>query len=256
MERLQKFLATAGVCSRRAGERLIEEGRVQVNGRVIREQGTRVDPVQDTVRVDGKTVGARPARPVYIVLNKPREYVTTLSDPERRRTIADLVRDVPVRVFPVGRLDYHSEGLLILTNDGALARDLMHPGKGVPKTYAVKVRGQPESESLRRMARGIRLDGRKTSAAQVRLVKPGANSWLEITVIEGRKHLVRRMCDAVGHPVVKLRRTRYDGIRLGKLASGSWRHLGPRELERLREAPRGASREAPKGRSRARPRSS
>jgi len=236
-ERLQKFLAAAGVCSRRAGEALIAAGRVSVNGQIVQEPGTRVDPRRDRVDVDGRRVGAAEGRPVYLVLNKPRGVVTTLSDPQGRPTVADLVRDVPTRVFPVGRLDYHSEGLLLLTNDGALARDLMHPGMGVRKTYAVKVRGAPDAETLRRMARGMRIDGKKTLPATVRMVKPGSNSWLEITVVEGRTHLVRRLCLGVGHPVLKLRRTRYDGVRLGKLPVGQWRHLAARELERLKSAP-------------------
>jgi pseudouridine synthase len=156
-----------------------------------------------------------------------------------------------VRTFPVGRLDYQSEGLLLLTNDGELARDLMHPRTGVAKTYAVKVRGRPDAASLGRLARGIALDGRRTLPARLRVVKPGSNSWLEVSVVEGRKHLVRRMLQAIGHPVVKLRRIRYDGIRLGKLAPGAWRHLTRTELERLREARKGG-RKSP-SRARVRP---
>jgi 23S rRNA pseudouridine2605 synthase len=236
MERLQKFLASAGVCSRRAAERMIEAGRVSVNGRIVQQQGTKIEPGRDAVRVDGKPVGARPRKQVYVALNKPRGYVTTLADPEGRPTVADLVHDVPGRVFPVGRLDFHSEGLLLLTNDGDLARDLMHPGSGVDKTYAVKVRGRPEDDSLRRLSRGIKLDGRTAFPSKLRMVRPADNSWLELTVSEGRKHLVRRMLQAVGHPVLKLRRIRFDGIRLGGLATGQWRHLSPAEITRLRRA--------------------
>jgi pseudouridine synthase len=243
MERLQKFLASAGVCSRRAAERLIEAGRVSVNGHVVQQLGTKVEPSHDAVTVDGKPVGARPRKQVYVALNKPRGYVTTLADPEGRPTVADLIRNVPGRVFPVGRLDFHSEGLLLLTNDGDLARDLMHPGSGVDKTYAVKVRGRPEDVSLRRLSRGIKLDGRTTIPSKLRLVRPADNSWLEVTVSEGRKHVVRRMLQAVGHPVLKLRRIRFDGIRLGGLAAGQWRHLSPTEIARLRRAP-----ERPSGR--------
>jgi pseudouridine synthase len=249
VERLHKVLAAAGVCSRRAAERLIEAGRVQVNGRVVRRLGTQVDPAVDAIRVDGDPIEKRAGRRVYLVLNKPRGYVTTLADPEGRPTVADLLGGVRARVFPVGRLDYHSEGLLLLTNDGALARDLMHPGQGVRKTYAVKVRGRPDAESMRRMARGLELDGRRTLPCEVRLVRPSANSWLEVTVVEGRKHLVRRLLRAVGYPVLKLRRTRYDGVHLGKLPAGRWRHLSPSELERLRGAPRKGSRRAPGSRA-------
>jgi 23S rRNA pseudouridine2605 synthase len=145
-------------------------------------------------------------------------------------------------------LDYDSEGLLLVTNDGALARDLMHPGTGVPKTYAVKVRGRPEQASLRRLEQGIRLDGRRTLPARLRLTRQAANSWLEVTVVEGRKHLVRRMLASVGHPVLKLRRVGFDGIRLGQLAPGQWRHLSEREVERLRKAPQAGRRAPSRGR--------
>jgi pseudouridine synthase len=242
MERLQKVLAAAGICSRRAAERLIEAGRVRVNGSVVTRLGTRVDPRRDAIEVDGEAIHSARRRKIYLALNKPRGYVTTLSDPEGRPTVADLIRDVGVRAFPIGRLDYQSEGLLLLTNDGDLARDLMHPSTGVAKTYAVKVRGRPDEASLGRLARGITLDGRRTLPSRLRLVKPGTNSWLEVSVVEGRKHLVRRMLQAVGHPVVKLRRIRYDGIRLGRLSPGTWRHLTTAELEALREARKGGRR--------------
>jgi pseudouridine synthase len=245
VERLQKALAAAGVCSRRAAERLIESGRVRVNGRTVTRLGTRVDSGRDRIEVDGVPIASRPGSRVYLALNKPRGYVTTLADPEGRPTVADLVRGVSQRVFPVGRLDYQSEGLLLVTNDGDLARDLMHPRTGVPKTYAVKVRGRPDGASLGRLADGVALDGRPTRPARLRLVKPGANSWLQVTVVEGRKHLVRRMLQAIGHPVVKLRRIRYDGIRLGKLAPGQWRHLTREEVERLQRA-RERGRRAPR----------
>jgi len=235
MERLQKVMATAGVCSRRAAERLIEAGRVSVNGAVVTRLGTCVDPLRDAVTVDGKPIARRRGRPVYLLLNKPRGYVTTLTDPEGRPTVADLIRDVPGRVYPIGRLDFHSEGLLLFTNDGDLAHELMHPGSGVEKTYAVKVRGRPEAEALAPLSRGIRLDGRSSRATRVRMVKPGPNSWIQVTVVEGRKHLVRRMLQAVGHPVVRLRRVRYGGVRLGKLAAGSWRHLTEAEVAGLRK---------------------
>jgi len=238
VERLQKVLAAAGICARRAAEQLIVAGRVRVNGRVVTTLGTRVDPHNDAIQVDGKTVRVGGVK-VYLALNKPRGYVTTLSDPEGRPNVADLVRGISSRVFPVGRLDYDSEGLLLVTNDGALARDLMHPGTGVPKTYAVKVRGQPEPASLRRLEQGVRLDGRRTRPARLRMTRRAPNSWLEVTVVEGRKHLVRRMLASVGHPVLKLRRVSFDGVRLGKLPPGQWRHLSEREIERLRKAPGG-----------------
>jgi pseudouridine synthase len=245
-ERLNKVLARAGVASRRGSDELIAQGRVTVNGETVRELGTRVDPRVDVVRVDGRRVGAPPARHSYYMLNKPRGYVTTLSDPEGRPTVRDLLTGVRPRVFPVGRLDFHSEGLLLLTDDGDLAHGLTHPGRGVPKTYAVKVRGTPDGRALARLRRGIRLDGRPTLPARVRLTKRADNSWLELIVVEGRQHLVRRMLAAVGHPVLKLKRTALDGLKLGRLPSGRLRPLTPDELARLRRAT--ASREG-RGRS-------
>jgi pseudouridine synthase len=240
-ERLQKILARAGVCSRRAAERLIVEGRVRVNGEIVSELGSRADTGRDRVEVDGQPIRARRAANVYLALNKPRGYVTTLSDPEGRPTVADLVRGVGGRVFPVGRLDYHSEGLLLLTDDGELTSRLTHPRSGVEKTYAAKVRGRPDAEALQRLRRGIGLGGRPAVATRVRLVRSGANSWLELSVVEGRKHVVRRMLQAIGHPVLKLRRIRFDGVRLGSLATGEWRPLSSREVARLTRAGRGQS---------------
>jgi len=235
-ERLHKTLAHAGIASRRASERLIAEGRVTVNGRVVSDLGTKVDPSQDAIKVDGKRVAAAPVRKTYLVLHKPRGVVTTMSDPEGRPTVAGLVRGLRTRVYPVGRLDYDSEGLLLLTDDGDLARDLMHPGSGVEKRYLAKVRGRPDPETLRRLARGIPLDGRRTGPARVRLLRPGENPWLEIVIAEGRNRQVRRMLQAVGHPVQKLRRTAYGGVELGTLEPGAYRALTPAELRRLRRA--------------------
>lgn len=237
MERLQKLLARAGVCSRRAAERLIEEGRVRVNGEVVTRLGSRADPAQDVIRVDGKRIASPSRHKLYLMLNKPRGYVTTMSDPEGRPTVRDLIRGVRERVFPVGRLDYNSEGLLLLTNDGDLARDLMHPSTSVDKTYAVKVRGRPDRPTLDRLAAGIRIDGRRTMPARLRVTARGDNSWLEVSVVEGRKHLVRRMLEAVGHPVLKLTRVRFGGLRLGELPRGQVRPLRADEVDRLRRAP-------------------
>ena len=235
-ERLQKFLARAGVGSRRGCEALILEGRVSINGTTIDTLGTRVDPARDAVKVDGKRVRARTEPPIVLALNKPRGFVTTVSDPEGRPTVLDLVKSVRRRVYPVGRLDFHSDGLLLLTDDGDLARDLMHPGKDVPKFYRVKVRGRPTAEVLRRIERGIILDGRKTLPARVRMARPGANAWIEIAVTEGRNRLVRRLFEAVGHPVQRLRRTAIGPIRLGRLTAGSFRVLSDSEVGALRDA--------------------
>jgi 23S rRNA pseudouridine2605 synthase len=235
-ERLQKVLAHAGVASRRAAERLILEGRVTVNGAIVRELGTKVDPDRDAIKLDGKRVGAPPSRATWLLLHKPRGVVTTLSDPEGRPTVRDFLGGITTRVYPVGRLDYASEGLLLLTDDGALARDLMHPSSGVTKTYLAKVRGMPPPETLRRLARGVPLDGRRTGPATVRVTRPGDNAWIEITIAEGKNRQVRRMLQAVGHPVQRLRRIRYGGIELGRLPVGTVRALTDAEVARLRKA--------------------
>ena len=233
-ERLHKVIADAGVCSRRAAERLIASGRVRVNGRVVSAAGSRVDPERDAIEVEGRALPRRAPARVYLALNKPRGYVTTLSDPEGRRTVADLLGDVRERVFPVGRLDYASEGLLLVTNDGTWARRLMAPASEVPKTYLAKVRGRPVTASLTRLRQGVALDGRPARATATRVVRSsGAHSWIELTVIEGRRHVVRRMLRAVGHPVLRLRRIRYGAIALGGLAVGSYRPLTRAELECL-----------------------
>jgi pseudouridine synthase len=235
-ERLQKFLAHAGVASRRAGERLILEGRVTVNGHVVRELGTKIDPAQDVVKVDGRRVAGPPTSPVYYVLNKPRGYVTTLHDPEGRPTVKELLRGVKRRVYPVGRLDFDSEGLLILTDDGDLAHDLMHPSRGVGKTYLAKVRGIPDAATLSRLRGGIPLDRRPTAPAQARIARKGDNAWVEIRIIEGRNRQVRRMLEAVGFPVLRLRRTAYGPLTLGRLAAGQFRPLEEAEVHALKHA--------------------
>jgi pseudouridine synthase len=239
--RLQKVLAAAGIASRRAAERLMLEGRVEVNGRVVREMGVRVDPEGDAIRVDGKRIVIRPTAPTYWALHKPRGVVTTLSDPEGRPTVKDLLPRLRSRLFPVGRLDYDSEGLLLLTDDGALARDLMHPRSAVSKTYLAKVRGRPAAEALARLESGIVLDGRKTRPARVRIARDAPNAWVEIRIVEGRNRQVRRMLEAVGHPVQRLRRTGYAGVLLGSLAPGESRRLTAPEVERLRRAVEPAS---------------
>jgi 23S rRNA pseudouridine2605 synthase len=240
MERLQKVLSRAGIASRRASERLIVEGRVEVNGAAVTKLGTCIDPIRDVVKVDGKRIPPPPASPTFLVLNKPRGYVTTVRDPEGRPTVMDLLRNVGKRVYPVGRLDYASEGLLLFTDDGDLARDLMRPRSGVRKTYLAKVKGQPERRDLDRMCRGVTVEGRRTLPARAHVVRPGPNAWVEVTVVEGRKHQVRNMLEAIGHPVERLRRTGYGGVEIGNLPSGHYRALTPEEVGRLRRASRAA----------------
>ena len=235
--RLQKLLSAAGVASRRAAEQLISEGRVTVNGRTVREPGTRADPLSDDVRVDGRRI-ARKVRRRYLALHKPRGYVTTRSDPHRRKTVLDLIPDVREYVYPVGRLDYDSEGLLLLTNDGALAAVLTHPRHAVTRVYEALVRGVPSGARLRRLAAGVEIDGRPTAPAQVRLLHGGApgrsdEALVRIVVREGRNRQVRRMFDAIGHPVRRLRRTRLGPVSLRGLPPGAARELTPAEVGAL-----------------------
>jgi pseudouridine synthase len=251
--RLQKILSSAGIASRRAAERLMAEGRVSVNGEVVRELGSKADPGSDAIRVDGRPVRGA-ARPLYFLLNKPRGYVTTRSDPEGRPTVLDLLPGVRDYVYPVGRLDYESEGLLILTNDGDLAASLMHPSHEVPREYHVRVRGLPDAHALRRLARGIVLDGRRTAPAQARLVESGlgpdgGQSVVAITLHEGRTRQVRRMCEAVGHPVVRLCRVRIGPIADPDLTAGTVRPLTRQEVAALKRAGPGLTASASRPRS-------
>jgi len=226
--RLNRLLARAGVASRRAADDLIAAGRVTVNGRVA-AVGTQVAE-DDEVRVDGRALTAQ--APVHLVLNKPAGVITTASDAGGRRTVLDLI-DVPERVFPVGRLDRDTTGLLIVTNDGELANRLMHPRHGVAKTYLAEVEGDPSAAALRRLAEGVELEDGPTAAAGVRRLAP---STIELVIHEGRNRQVRRMLEAVGHPVRSLHRSAYGGIELGDLPSGGWRRLSAGELERLGRA--------------------
>jgi 23S rRNA pseudouridine2605 synthase len=233
-ERLQKILSQAGIASRRAGEKLMLEGRVTVNGSAVRELGTRADAGQDDIRVDGRRVRI-PERRRYILLNKPAGYVTTRSDPHRRPTVMDLLAGVRDYVYPVGRLDADTEGLLILTNDGELASQLTHPRHGVPRTYEARVLGIPDAHDISRLARGVVIEGRRTLPAQVKIVRSqGDAATLQITVREGRNRQVRNMCDAIGHPVSSLRRIAVGPIRDTKLKVGQWRELSSDEIRRLK----------------------
>jgi pseudouridine synthase len=246
MERLQKILSRAGFASRRAAEKLIAEGRVTVNGATIREMGVKADPAVDDIRVDGRRVKA-PGRHRYILLYKPAGYVTTRSDPQRRRTVIDLLDGVREYLYPVGRLDYDTEGLLLLTNDGDLAAKLTHPRHGVERTYEAHVAGIPDADALDRLRRGIPLDGRRTLPADVVLLKASPaeagryearerEGVLRLTIREGRNRQVRRMCEAVGHPVRKLRRTKFGPLTGHRLRPGDWRELTAAEIEMLKRS--------------------
>jgi pseudouridine synthase len=245
VERLQKILSQAGVASRRAAERLMLDGRVTVNGTTVRELGTKADPGDD-IRVDGRRIQIATRRR-YLLLNKPRGYVTTRSDPQRRPTVVDLLAGVREYVYPVGRLDFDSEGLLLLTNDGDLAARLTHPRHGVARVYEARVLGVPDAHDLDRLSRSFVIDGKRTQPADVKLVPPRRDTkgaTLVITLREGRNRQVRRMCEAIGHPVDHLRRVAIGPIRDPKLKPGSWRDLTEDEVARLRNAASAPSRPA------------
>lgn len=240
-ERLQKILARAGVASRRAAEQLILAGRVAVNGRVADQLGVKADPERDTVTVDGRPV--RPAeRPVYLMLNKPRGYVTTMKAQRLQRTVADLLGEHAAGLFPVGRLDRDTEGLLVLTNDGELALRMTHPRYGLEKEYHLEAAGTPDEAALRALRRGVVLDGRRTAPARVTVLRrtEQGNTWLRVVIREGRRRQVRRMLESVGHPVRRLIRVRVGPVKLGHLPSGAVRELRPGEVAALREAVAGA----------------
>ena len=230
--RLQKFIASSGVASRRKAEELIEQGRVKVNGHPA-SLGDKVDPVRDKVMVCGKRVIAQKNK-VYIMLHKPRGYVTTMSDERGRKTVNDLVKDLPERVFPVGRLDRDSEGLIFMTNDGDFANTLTHPSRHVNKTYRVTVREKVSEEQIVEMELGIVLDDVKTQPCEVWVIERGENrTVLGFTIHEGRNRQIRRMCEAVGLTVIRLKRVEIAGVKLGMLPQGKWRELNEREMQRL-----------------------
>ncbi|RPI50233.1 MAG: rRNA pseudouridine synthase [Acidobacteria bacterium] len=239
--RLQKIISAAGIASRRAAEKLIEEGRVSVNGRTVTELGTKADPDADDIRVDERRV-KRAQQPRYFLLNKPRGYVTTRSDPENRPTVLDLLKGVREYVYPVGRLDFDSEGLLILTNDGELAATLTHPRHEVERVYEAQVLGVPDRHDLDRLRQGIVIEGRRTSPALVELLTDrrteGSTSVLRVTIHEGRTRQVRKMADAIGHPVRTLKRVRIGPIADRNLRLGSYRELTAGEVRKLKHSGR------------------
>jgi 23S rRNA pseudouridine2605 synthase len=232
-ERLQKILARAGVASRRKAEEMITEGRVTVNGKVITELGTKADPEHDHIKFDGKLLRA-PKSLVYIALNKPKNCVTTASDPEGRETVMDLVPGKP-RVYPVGRLDYNSEGLLLLTNDGEFANRITSAASHVPKTYMVKVNGPLTKEQEQQFGEGIYMHGKRTAPAQIRLVRRAENPWYEVSLVEGRQNQIRIMFKHFGRLVEKLRRVKIGFLELGALKPTEFRYLTDREVARFRK---------------------
>jgi 23S rRNA pseudouridine2605 synthase len=264
LERLQKIMAAAGIASRRKAEQLITEGRVSVNGETISQLGSKADPEKDHIKVDGKLLRG-PERHIYLVLNKPKGYVTTVSDPEKRPTVMDLIKGVGERIYPVGRLDYASEGLLVMTNDGELANKLTKAASHVPKTYMVKVAGKPPEAEIDKLRHGIKIGARpekgrvgirpvRTAPAQVRLVKDAANPWYEVTLIEGKNRQIRRMFEEIGFHVEKIKRIRYGPLTLD-VETGAFRQLHPKEVALLRRAGPHQFVRTPKDRSK-RPRNS
>jgi 23S rRNA pseudouridine2605 synthase len=259
-ERLQKIIAAAGIASRRAAEKLITSGAVELNGKIVTELGTKADPERDHIRVNGKLLRG-PERHIYLLMNKPKGYVTTVHDPEGRPTVMDLLRGIRVRVYPVGRLDYASEGLLLLTNDGELAQGLMKASSHVPKTYVVKVAGTPDESGLEKLRRGLMIsDNRfstpkrtgedvrapkvsearksrrvKTAPAKIRLIRESDNPWYEVTLIEGKNRQIRRMFEEIGHHVEKIKRVRYGPLSLD-VPPGEFRRLSMGEIAKLRSA--------------------
>ena len=233
-ERLQKIISRAGVTSRRAAEELISSGRVRVNGRVVTELGQKADPQRDKIEVDGKRLV--PEQPAYIVLHKPRDVVSTLRDPEGRQTVAELVRGADLRLYPVGRLDYATSGVLLMTNDGEFANAMLHPRGGVPKTYVAKVRGVMSDDDLDPWRKGVQLEDGRTLPAEARILRHEEDkTWIELTLREGRNQQIRRMGEATGWPILRLARLSFAGVTSEGIRPGEWRHLTHDELIEIRK---------------------
>lgn len=239
--RLQKWLADAGAASRRKAEEMIAEGRVAVNGQTVTTLGAKADPGKDTVTLDGKPLKPE-NEPVYILLHKPEGVITSVSDPQGRPVVTNYVPQTGARLYPVGRLDYDSSGLLLMTNDGALAQALTHPKHAIEKKYAAKISGVPSGEALQKFRTGIVIDGKRTAPCEirkVRVMKPGPDArqtLVNITLREGRNRQIRKMCEAIGHPVLFLKRVAIGPVKLGDLPRGAWRYLTAGELAALRSA--------------------
>lgn len=264
-ERLQKIIAAAGVASRRKAEELIQQGQVSLNGQIVTELGTKADIERDHIRVNGKLLHG-PERLVYLLLHKPKGYVTTVTDPEGRPTVMDLMRGIGARIYPVGRLDYLSEGLLLLTNDGELAQKLTHASSHVPKTYLVKISGKPGEQEIERLRSGLLLPAERaplktpegqladssrrrseavtTAPARIELLRDAANPWYEVTLIEGKNRQIRRMFEQIEHHVEKIKRLRYGPLTLD-VEAGKFRHLTQQEVAQLKASARGLRRERP-----------
>ncbi len=234
--RLQKYIADAGICSRRKAEELIKAGRVAVDGNIVKEMGVQIVPGQNVVAVDGKEITPL-KKYTYLILNKPKGYLSTVRDPFGRPTLLDLIRDVKTRVYPVGRLDFDSEGLVLMTDDGALTHRLLHPSHKVPKKYLVTVKGNPSKKDIASLEAGIDLDGRKTLPCKIKkLGRSKGNSIVEVELKEGRKRQIRRMFDKIDHPVLRLKRIQIGPLELGSLKPKKYRYLTDAEIKKLRKA--------------------
>ena len=232
-ERLQKILARSGAASRRKAELFIQEGRVTVDGKVVREMGVKLDPACHEIKLNGRRVSTAEEK-IYILLNKPTGYVTTLDDPQGRPIVTSLLKGISARLFPVGRLDLDTAGALILTNDGELAQRIQHPSFEINKTYVAKVSGSPAAEDIKRLAEGIELEGRRTYPALLKVRRKTPRfSVIEITIHEGRKRQVRKMFAAIGHPVLTLKRVAYGNLRIGSLPVGKFRVLKKKDIEKI-----------------------
>lgn len=233
--RLQKYMAHCGVASRRKCEEMILEKRVKVNGEIITELGYKINPLKDIVMVDGKKIRHKEKK-IYIIMNKPKGYVTTVSDEYNRRTVIDLLRDVKERVYPVGRLDYDTSGLLLLTNDGDLAYKLTHPRHEIPKTYIATIKGNPSEEELEKFRNGLEIDNYITSKAEIEVLRTiNDRSLVKIKIYEGKNRQIRKMCEKIGHPVISLKRIAIGDLELGNLKKGCWRFLSNDEIEYLKK---------------------
>lgn len=232
--RLQKIIAHSGITSRRKAEELIKDGRVTVNGTITTQLGAKADPTKDHVKVDGKLI-TKKEKPVYLLLNKPRGFVTTLSDDKKRPTVLNLIKNIRERIYPVGRLDFNTEGLLLLTNNGMLAHGLAHPSKKIPKVYLARVSGIPDEKKMKRLAKGIKLKGIPTAPLKVSIERiTGKNSWLRFVLTEGKNREIRLLCEAIGHSVSKLKRIKYAFLNLKGVNPGEFRRLDSDEIARLK----------------------
>ena len=233
LERLQKVLARAGIASRRGAEELIRQGKVRVDGKVVTEMGTKVDPETQVIKCNGVALASQEKK-VYILLHKPSGYLSTVDDPQGRPIVTDLLKNIKERVYPVGRLDLDTEGALLLTNDGELAQKILHPSHEVNKTYVAKVKGLPDWKKLGALSKGIVLEGRKTWPASIKVLnKKDQSATIRITIHEGRKRQVRKMFEAIGHPVLELKRIAYGQLELGGLGPGKYRFLTPADIKSI-----------------------